>query len=64
MPYISYNGFDETRIHGWLILPVFLKQERYPCLIHYHGFTGDRGYRFSSSQVTMLTSLHYSNSQK
>ncbi len=41
---ISYNGFDETRIHGWLILPVFLKQERYPCLIHYHGFTGDRGY--------------------
>lgn len=40
---ISYNGFDETRIHGWYILPAFAKKESYPCLIHYHGFTGDRG---------------------
>ncbi len=41
---ISYNGFDETRIHGWFMVP---KQRRegqgLPCLIHYHGFTGDRG---------------------
>jgi cephalosporin-C deacetylase len=40
---ISYNGLDDTRIHGWLIVPTFLNKEQYPCIIHYHGFTGSRG---------------------
>jgi cephalosporin-C deacetylase len=40
---ISYNGFDDTRIYGWYIIPVFLKKEKYPCLINYHGYTGSRG---------------------
>ncbi|MCA0756846.1 acetylxylan esterase [Paenibacillus sp. N4] len=40
---ISYNGMDDTRIHGWYIVPAFLKKEKYPCLIHYHGFNGSRG---------------------
>lgn len=40
---VAYNGFDETRIHGWLILPTFAGEKPLPCLIHYHGFTGDRG---------------------
>lgn len=40
---ISYNGFDETRIHGWFIVPQFVNKEKLPCVINYHGFTGDRG---------------------
>lgn len=40
---ISYNGFDDTRIHGWYLVPKFETKEKYPCLIHYHGFTGNRG---------------------
>ncbi|WP_248927935.1 acetylxylan esterase [Paenibacillus hamazuiensis] len=40
---ISYNGMDRTRIHGWFIVPAFLKKDKYPCLIHYHGFSGSRG---------------------
>jgi cephalosporin-C deacetylase len=40
---ISYNGMDETRINGWFIVPAFLQKEKYPVLIHYHGFTGSRG---------------------
>lgn len=41
---ISYCGFDETRIHGWLLLPKARPRGAVlPCLIHYHGFTGDRG---------------------
>ncbi|MCM3628504.1 acetylxylan esterase [Paenibacillus glycanilyticus] len=40
---IAYNGLDETRIRGWLLIPAFLKKESYPCLIHYHGFSGSRG---------------------
>lgn len=39
---ISYNGFDETRVHGWYIAPK-LGKEKYPCLIHYHGFGGNAG---------------------
>lgn len=40
---ISYNGFDGTRIHGWYIVPAFAGAGPFPCLIHYHGFTGNRG---------------------
>jgi cephalosporin-C deacetylase len=39
----SYNGFDDTRIGGLYLLPTFLKKEKYPCLINYHGYTGGRG---------------------
>lgn len=39
---ISYNGFDETRINGWYIVPSFLKKDKYPCIIIYHGFNGSR----------------------
>lgn len=42
---ISYNGFDETRIHGWFMVPRRRREnETVPCLIHYHGFTCDRGH--------------------
>ncbi|TYP79204.1 acetylxylan esterase [Paenibacillus methanolicus] len=40
---IQYNGMDETPIHGWYIVPTFLNKPHYPCLIHYHGFSGSRG---------------------
>lgn len=40
---ITYDGFDGTPIHGWFLVPAFVQKDRYPCLIHYHGFTGSRG---------------------
>ncbi|WP_168119714.1 acetylxylan esterase [Paenibacillus sp. HB172176] len=40
---IQYNGMDDTPIHGWMIVPSFLRKESYPCLIRYHGFNGNRG---------------------
>ncbi|NMA85441.1 MAG: acetylxylan esterase [Epulopiscium sp.] len=40
---VTYNGFDETRIHGWFIKPTFVKQDKLPCIIQYHGFKGNRG---------------------
>ncbi|PWW05736.1 cephalosporin-C deacetylase [Paenibacillus cellulosilyticus] len=40
---IQYCGMDETRIHGWFIVPSFLGKEKYPCIIHYHGFSNNRG---------------------
>lgn len=40
---ITYGGFDGTRIHGWYIVPAFAGKGPLPCLIHYHGYTGNRG---------------------
>lgn len=40
---ITYYGFDETKIHGWYIVPQFTGEKKHPCLINYHGFTGNRG---------------------
>ncbi|HHV94872.1 MAG TPA: acetylxylan esterase [Clostridiaceae bacterium] len=40
---ISYNGFDTTRINGWFIVPTFMNKDKYPCLIHYHGYGGNMG---------------------
>jgi cephalosporin-C deacetylase len=40
---IQFNGMDDTPIYGWMIVPVFLRKDRYPCLIHYHGFGSNRG---------------------
>lgn len=41
---ISYEGYDDTRIHGWFLKPRFGPKDHLPCLIQYHGFTGHRGY--------------------
>lgn len=40
-----YNGFKGARINGWYILPLEAdKNNKVPVLIHYHGYTGDKGY--------------------
>lgn len=40
---ITYAGFDGTPIHGWYLVPNFTSREKNPCLINYHGFSGNRG---------------------
>jgi len=40
---IAYNGFDETRIYGWLIVPKMTGKAKLPCVVAYHGFGGSRG---------------------
>lgn len=51
---ISYNGFDETRIHGWYMVPNFGVKRKYPCLIHYPGFTWNRGWPADFMQWIMM----------
>lgn len=41
---ITYYGFDNTKIHGWFMVPDFDEKSKYPCLIHYHGFPGNSGF--------------------
>lgn len=40
---VAYNGFDDTVIHGYLVVPLFAGGSPLPCLVQYHGFTGSRG---------------------
>src|SRR5690606_5051027 len=42
---VSYEGFDDTPIQGWYIRPRFLETgSKLPCVVHYHGYTGSKGY--------------------
>ncbi|MGG1556339.1 acetylxylan esterase [Paenibacillus ferrarius] len=51
---ITYSGMDSTPIYGWMIVPTFLQKDRYPCLIHYHGFSGSRGEPSSYMKWVMM----------
>jgi cephalosporin-C deacetylase-like acetyl esterase len=54
---ITYNGFDETVIHGWYIVPQFSNKKKFPCVINYHGFTNDRGLPADFMQWITLMAL-------
>ncbi len=38
----AYRGFDETPIHGWYMIPRFVKREKYPAVVMYHGYQGSK----------------------
>lgn len=41
---VEYEGFDDTRICGWYLLPRLSLSEKIPCIVLYHGYTGSKGY--------------------
>jgi cephalosporin-C deacetylase len=41
---ITFEGVDRTVIHGWLLVPTLFGAGPFPCLVHYHGYGGDRGW--------------------
>ncbi|RKP53876.1 acetylesterase [Cohnella endophytica] len=41
---VEYQGYDATPIHGWYLLPKFRQEEKLPCVVLYHGYTGSKGY--------------------
>ncbi|WP_369827056.1 acetylxylan esterase [Cohnella sp. CIP 111063] len=43
---VAYEGFDETPIRGWYLLPKFPRRDdrKLPCVVLYHGYGGSRGY--------------------
>jgi cephalosporin-C deacetylase len=40
---LTYKGFDDTPVHGWLMLPESPAGDRLPCIVTYPGYTMDRG---------------------
>lgn len=41
---VIYEGFDDTPIHGWHIVPKRAVQKPVPCIVHFHGYAGSKGY--------------------
>ncbi|GBF75752.1 acetylesterase [Paenibacillus sp. 598K] len=44
---VTYEGYDDTPIHGWYLLPRFAMPaagKGLPCLVMYHGYHGSKGY--------------------
>ncbi|WP_276354863.1 acetylxylan esterase [Cohnella caldifontis] len=41
---VEYEGFDDTRIHGWYLRPRFVPEgRRLPCAVCFHGYAGSKG---------------------
>lgn len=40
---VVYEGLDGTPIHGIYMVPSVFGQDKYPCVVHYHGYTGSKG---------------------
>lgn len=51
---ITYNGFDGTLIHGWYMCPKFIDRSNLPCIVHYHGYGGNRGRPADFMQWVMM----------
>ncbi|MDO3410773.1 alpha/beta fold hydrolase [Saccharibacillus sp. CPCC 101409] len=39
----TYEGADDTPLHAWYLTPKFAAEERLPCIVHYHGYSGSKG---------------------
>ncbi|MBB6675434.1 acetylxylan esterase [Cohnella nanjingensis] len=51
---VEYEGFDDTRIHGWFLLPRGMAGERLPCTVIFHGYTGGKGYPEQYAQYALM----------
>ncbi len=39
---VSFEGFDDTPIRAWYLVPAQLQLDAYPCIVFFHGYTGSR----------------------
>ncbi|WP_282936522.1 acetylxylan esterase [Paenibacillus sp. RC67] len=37
---VTYQGYDQTRVSGWYLVPTMWQEETYPCVVLYHGYAG------------------------
>jgi cephalosporin-C deacetylase len=51
---VTYEGFDETKVHGWYLLPKFVPQTNLPCVIIYPGYSGGSEYPENYSQWLLM----------
>ncbi|EXG83212.1 acetylxylan esterase [Saccharibacillus sacchari] len=39
----TYEGADDTPLHAWYLTPKAEQGTKFPCIVHYHGYTGSKG---------------------
>lgn len=39
----TYEGADDTPLHAWYLAPKAEQGTKFPCIVHYHGYTGSKG---------------------
>lgn len=42
--HVTFEGYDNTPLKGWYIVPKFMGSEPIPCVVLFHGYTGEKGY--------------------
>ncbi|GAA3409071.1 acetylxylan esterase [Paenibacillus hodogayensis] len=51
---VRYEGFDDTPIAGWYMIPRVESGKRLPCVVTFHGYGGGRGYPERYAQWLLL----------
>ncbi|MEK6646824.1 MAG: acetylxylan esterase [Candidatus Firestonebacteria bacterium] len=51
---LTFAGFNGDKIKGWYLLPKFVKKEKLPVVVIYHGYSGGRGQIADYSQWILL----------
>lgn len=51
---VTFEGFDDTRIHAWFICPKYSKGNKMPCVVHFHGYHGGKGYPEDYAQWILM----------
>ena len=51
---VMYEGYDDTPIHGWYMLPKPAAGTRVPCVITFHGYHGGKGFPEQYSQWLLM----------
>lgn len=51
---VTFAGFDDTPIHAWFLCPKYTDGEKKPCVVHFHGYHGGKGYPEDYAQWLLM----------
>ncbi|KAF6627368.1 alpha/beta fold hydrolase [Paenibacillus sp. EKM208P] len=51
---VTFEGVDDTPLHAWYVRPRFAGDQKLPCIVLFHGYTGGKGYPEDYSSWLML----------
>ncbi|MUT67464.1 alpha/beta fold hydrolase [Paenibacillus sp. NEAU-GSW1] len=52
--HVTFEGYDDTPIKGWFMLPKFAAPGPLPCVVLFHGYTGGKGYPESYAEWLLM----------
>jgi cephalosporin-C deacetylase len=51
---VTFEGMDDTPLHAWYLRPRFAGDQKLPCVVIFHGYTGGKGYPEDYASWLML----------